>query len=106
MLKNKCIKVHVTAEQLADCSERAKKTGLSLSAYMLNAGLSYQRSVARDDFLWEIAQREKLLVAIDSLAATVASRTVPALDAVQILKFLEGIKNDIRSNGSFGKRAK
>jgi hypothetical protein len=106
VLKNKCIKVHVTAEQLADCSERAKKTGLSLSAYMLNAALSAQRSALRDDFLWEIAQREKLLVAIDRLAALVASRTVSAVDAMQILKLLEGIKNKIHPNGSFGKGAK
>lgn len=106
MRKDKCIKVHVSADQLAVCSERAKKMGLSLSAYMLNAGLSAQRSAARDDFLWEIAQREKLLVAIDRLAATFTSRTVSTVDAVQILKLLEGIKNNIHPNGSFGKGAK
>ena len=106
MPKNKCIKVHVSAEQLAVCSERAKKMGLSLSAYMLNAGLSAQRSASRDDFLREITRREKLLVAIDRLAAIFASRTVSAVDAVQILKLLEVIRNKIHTNGSFGKGAK
>ena len=106
MPKNKCIKVHVSAEQHAACSERAEKMGLSLSAYMLNAGLSDQRSVSRDDFLWEIAQREKLLASIDRLAATFARRTVSAVDAMQILKLLEDIKNTIRPNGSYGKGAK
>lgn len=97
MAKNCCIKVHTTKAEYEKCKARALAAKLSLSSYMLQAGLANARYTSKQDFLRDLAVREKMLDHLETLAVQVTSEPLHYDHSLQLLRKLSDIEIVLRS---------
>jgi hypothetical protein len=96
MTKERCIKVHVTAEEYQICAAKALKAGVSLSGYMRNAGLNDQSGPVQDQLLRDVCTREKILAALQELARNIAKSPLSASDVTTLLAILIDLENGLK----------
>jgi hypothetical protein len=92
MKKNMCIKVHATPDEYAECTERAKRAGLSLSAFMLSAGLSKDNQINENQFLRDLGVREAMLAEIEKIAPKVMQQAASQRSVVRLLELFTQIE--------------
>jgi hypothetical protein len=97
MKKNMCIKVHVTPTEYDECVARAKRAGLSLSAFMLSAGLSKDNQINANQFLRDLAVREAMLAEIEKIASEVAQEATSQRYAFLLLEMFTKIECALKS---------
>ena len=92
MLKERVIKVRVTSEEYDRFAAQAAEAGISLSAYMRNAGLRHRSGPSEDLLLRDICARDQAATALQNLARVLANSQISASDVTTLLSILGDVE--------------
>ncbi|ATX65301.1 plasmid mobilization protein [Roseinatronobacter bogoriensis] len=85
MLKDRCIKVRVTSEEYEHFAAQAANAGVSLSAFLRNAGLRHRSRPSGDLLLRDLGALDRLATALQNLARVFANKQISASDMTTLL---------------------